>query len=451
VNVTTNRTDPAHDVARERARDNISVLQYWLVLLCFLVVLLDGLDTLATGFVAPSLAREFGVAHAALGPFLSMALIGMTVGALIAGPLADRVGRKPVLIGSVLMFGVCTMACAAGDSIFMLTVLRLLTGLGLGGAMPCAGTLLSEYMPASRRSFFTNLMYCGFPLGASLGGFLAAVIIPHWGWRGVFFVGGLAPLALAVGLLAMPESVRFMKARNWPAMKISRVASRFPAGIVEVEADVVASPAEKQRVGSLRMIVSRRFLPGTMLLWLAYFAGLLVFYLQTSWLPTLLQGAAFDARQSAFVVALLPFGGVLGTLACGWTLDRLSPYRVVAWTFVVGAISLFAASHSLASVAPLSAVMFASGIFLVGAQSSMLSLAMGFYPTNCRATGSAWMLGVGRAGGIVGAMAGGYLLRGGLDVRAMMSLLASIALVAAASVAICGVVTRRAADDELPG
>lgn len=450
MNVTTNRADPAHEAAREKARGSISALQYWLVLLCFLVVLLDGLDTLATGFVAPSLAHDFGVPRTALGPFLSMALIGMTVGALIAGPFADRVGRKPVLIGSVLLFGTCTMACAAGNSIFMLTVLRLLAGLGLGGAMPSAGTLLSEYMPASRRSFFTNLMYCGFPLGASLGGFLAAVIIPYWGWRGVFFVGGLAPLALAVGLFTLPESARFMKARNWPVTKIMRVAARFPAGVVEVEADVAASTDGKENMGGLRMIVSSRFLPGTVLLWIAYFAGLLVFYLQTSWLPTLLQGAAFNARQSAFVVALLPFGGVLGTLVCGWTLDRFAPYRVVACTFVVGAISLIVASHSLANVAPLSAAMFASGVFLVGAQSSMLALALGFYPTSCRATGSAWMLGVGRAGGIVGALAGGYLLRAGLDVQAMMSLLASVALVAAASVAICGVVTRRIVDDASP-
>jgi len=449
VNVTTDRADSAHETVREKAGNSMSAFQYWLVFLCFLVVLLDGLDTLATGFVASALARDLGVPHAALGPFLSMALIGMTVGALIAGPLADRVGRKPVLVGSVLLFGMCTMWCAAGDSIFMLTLLRLLTGLGLGGAMPCAGTLLSEYMPTSRRSFFTNLMYCGFPLGASLGGFLAAIIIPHCGWRGMFFLGGVAPLALAAALFTIPESVRLMKARNWPATKIIRVASRFPAGIVDIETGVAAPEVDKQKAGGLRMILSGPFLPATMLMWLAYFGGLLVFYLQTSWLPTLLQGAAFDAGQSAFVVALLPFGGVLGTLVCGWTLDRFSPYRVVACTFVLGAISLFFASHSLANVTQLSTAMFASGIFLVGAQSSMLSLAMGLYPTNCRATGSAWMLGVGRTGGIVGALTGGYLLHGGLSLQAMMGLLASIALVAAASVAICGVVTRHVVDGGL--
>ncbi|OAJ52595.1 hypothetical protein A6V36_13800 [Paraburkholderia ginsengiterrae] len=418
-------------------KGKLSTLQSLLVFLCFLVVVFDGLDTVVTGFVAPSLAHDFSVAHTALGPFLSMALIGMTVGALISGPLADRIGRKPVLLGSVLLFGLCTLSCAASDSILELTVLRLFTGLGLGGAMPSAGTLLSEYMPPSRRAFFTNLMYCGFPLGASLGGFLAATIIPHWGWRGVFFAGGIAPLFLLLGLFAMPESIRFMKVRNWPETKISRVLSRLPAGTIVLGTDTAASEG-KSEGGGLRMIMSRRFMPGTVLLWLAYFMGLLVFYLQTSWLPTLLQGANFSPRQSATISALLPFGGVLGTVVCGWMLDRFASYRVVACAFALGGLSLFAASRSLSSVAPLSAAMFASGVFLVGAQSSMLSLAMSFYPTSCRATGSAWMLGVGRAGGIVGAFAGGYLLHEGLGIETTVSLLAPAALLAAASVAVCG-------------
>lgn len=163
-------------------------------------------------------------------------------------------------------------------------------------------------------------------------------------------------------------------------------------------------------------------------------------------MPTLLQHAQFGSRQSASIAALLPFGGVLGTIVFGWMLDRLRPFRVVACTFALGAASLFIASHSLASAMSLSAAIFAAGIFLVGAQSSMLSLAMGFYPTVCRATGSAWMLGVGRVGGIVGPLAGGYLLREGLDVQTMMRLLAPATLVAAGAVAIGGIVTRHTAD-----
>lgn len=418
-----------------------------LVLLCFLVVVLDGLDTVATGFVAPSIAHDFAAPHAALGPLLSMALFGMTAGALVAGPLADWIGRKPVLIGSVMLFGACTVACATAPSILALTVLRLFTGLGLGGAMPTAGTLLSEYMPQSRRAFFTNLMYCGFPLGASLGGFLAAAIIPHWGWRGVFFAGGVAPLVLALGLFAMPESVRFMRTRNWPAEKIAHVLSRFPEAIVGASpAPTIAPTGTDPHAGGSRMIMSRRFAPGTVMLWIGYFMGLLVFYLQASWLPTLLQRAQFGSSQAASIAALLPLGGVLGTIVCGLMLDRFRPFRVVAWTFAFGSASFLVASHSLASSMSLPAAIFAAGIFLVGAQSSMLSLAMGFYPTACRATGSAWMLGVGRAGGIVGTLAGGYLLREGLDVQTMMGLLAPATLVAAAAVAICGIVTQHTAD-----
>ena len=446
MNVTTNSATPSRDTAHAHVPGKLSTLQQVLVLLCFLVVVLDGLDTVATGFVAPSIAHDFTAPYATLGPLLSMALFGMTAGALIAGPLADRIGRKPVLIGSVILFGACTIACSTVPSILALTVLRLFTGFGLGGAMPTAGTLLSEYVPPSRRAFFTNLMYCGFPLGASLGGFLAAAIIPHWGWRGVFFAGGAAPLALSLGLFAMPESVRFMRARNWPAEKLAHVLSRLPKGIVDASAHTIAPTGSDRHAGGFRMIMSRQFAPGTVMLWIGYFIGLLVFYLQASWLPTLLQHARFGSRQSASIAALLPFGGVLGTIVCGWLLDRLRPFRVVAWTFALGAASLFIASHSLASTMLLSAAIFAAGIFLVGAQSSMLSLAIGFYPTVCRATGTAWMLGVGRVGGIVGTLAGGYLLREGLEVQTTMGLLAPATLAAAGAVAICEIVTRHTAD-----
>ena len=205
----------------------MSLLQWGVVVICFLVVALDGLDTAAIGFVAPALVREFGVTKSALSPVFSAALFGMVIGAFIAGPLADRVGRKPVLIVSVLAFGVFTLAAAWSTSIGMLTLLRFLTGLGLGGAMPSSGTLLSEYTPAKYRSLLVNTMYCGFPLGAAAGGFIAAGLIPSYGWQSVFYVGGILPILLCFALLALPESIRFMIVKQWPTEKIERVLRRM--------------------------------------------------------------------------------------------------------------------------------------------------------------------------------------------------------------------------------
>lgn len=443
MNTATNNVSPLAEPSSAVGDGRMCALQYWLLLLCFMVVALDGFDTAATGFVAPALALDFAVPRATLGPLLSMALFGMTAGALIAGPLADGIGRKPVLLGSVLLFGGCTVACAGAHSILELSVLRALTGVGLGGAMPSAGTLLSEYLPPKRRAFFTNVMYCGFPLGASAGGFLAAVLVPHLGWRAVFVVGGVAPLVLLVGLLTVPESMRFMVARSWPAEKIARVLSRIPevTHLTNVER---ASPEIKIRhVGGPGAILSRPLVFGTLMLWMAYFMGLLVFYLQTSWLPTMLLDARFSPQQTATIAAFLPFGGVLGTVVCGFALDRLPPFRVVAVTYLMAAASLFFASQVLSSAAVLSATIFCAGIFLVGSQSSMLALAMSYYPTVCRATGSAWMLGVGRLGGIAGALAGGYLLSVGVSVGSMIRLLTPASLVAAVAVAACGCIASR--------
>src|SRR5216683_4059818 len=188
----------------------------WLVFaLCFCIVLLDGFDTAAIGYIAPSLITEWGVERPALGPVLSAALFGLAFGALSAGPLADRFGRKAMLIGSVLIFGVACLASAFSGSLTQLVIWRFITGVGLGAAMPNAVTLMSEYCPDQRRATLTNTMFCGFPLGAAFGGFLAAWMIPQWGWRSVLLLGGTTPLVVVVLLLiVLPESVRYMVAKR---------------------------------------------------------------------------------------------------------------------------------------------------------------------------------------------------------------------------------------------
>src|SRR3954447_21369230 len=191
--------------------------QWVIFALCFWIVLLDGFDTAAIGYIAPSLITEWSVERPALAPVLSAALFGLAFGALSAGPLDDRFGRKAVLVVSVLVFGTACLASAFSGGLTQLVIWRFLTGLGLGAAMPNAVTLMIEYCPDQRRATLTNTMFCGFPLGAALGGFLAAWMIPLWGWRSVFLLGGLAPLVLTVLMLAiLPESVRYMVANALP-------------------------------------------------------------------------------------------------------------------------------------------------------------------------------------------------------------------------------------------
>lgn len=419
-----------------------SRFQWIILILCFLIVASDGFDTAAIGFIAPVLAKEWGVSRAHLGPVMSAALFGLAAGALVAGPLADRLGRKSVLVGSVLCFGGWSVVSAFSTSLEALTALRFLTGLGLGAAMPNAVTLMSEYAPTRRRSLAVNAMFCGFTLGSSAGGFAAAWLIPHYGWHSVLLVGGIAPLALAVLLVfCLPESVRFMVARKAPAARIAAALSRIRPGALRGDErfhvqEAAPADAAPSAMSSLRAILMPRFLSGTVLLWTTYFMGLLIFYLLTSWLPTLFADAGYPIEKAALITALFPLGGGIGTLTVGWLMDRGHPWRIVAGTYALTGALVYAVGHGAGDLFLLGVLVFAAGTCMNGAQSSMPTLAAGFYPTQCRATGVAWMLGIGRFGGIVGALLGAQILGLGWSFGKIFGLLSLPAFVATAALLI---------------
>ena len=199
------------DVADFIDQQPVGSFQIKLLLTCAAVLFLDGFDTQAIGYVAPALAKEWGLTKAALGPVFSAGLFGLMIGALMFGPLADRIGRKKIIIFSTLAFGIGTLATAFVHDVNTLLAIRFLTGLGLGGAMPNAVAMTSEFSPHRRRATMVMIMFCGFSIGAALGGLLAAALIPQFGWRSVFVVGGVAPLLLVPILaLRLPESVRFL-------------------------------------------------------------------------------------------------------------------------------------------------------------------------------------------------------------------------------------------------
>jgi AAHS family 4-hydroxybenzoate transporter-like MFS transporter len=397
----------AVDVQAFLNRHRFSAFQWVIFAICFLIVLLDGFDTAAIGFIAPSLLKEWGLSKAALAPVLSAALFGLAAGGLVAGPCADRFGRKAVLVTAVALFGVACTGSAFAASLTELTVLRFVTGLGLGAAMPNAVTLMSEYCPDQRRATLTNAMFCGFPLGAALGGFLAAWMIPHWGWRSVLLLGGAVPVLLAVVMLVrLPESVRFMVARRMPAVRIRAVLQRISRAAADAPSfcmseKVVAPAAANPDTTGLRVILSRRFIVGTVMIWLAYFMGLVIFYSLINWMPILFKEAGLDARTATLAASLFPLGGV-GAILLGWMMDRFNPNRIIALCFSLSAVSIYAIGLSAGSVGLLMTVVFIAGTLMNTAQSSLPALAAAFYPTQGRATGVAWMMGVGRFGGVAG-------------------------------------------------
>ncbi|WP_024697687.1 MFS transporter [Pseudomonas avellanae] len=418
----------------------LSGYQWRIVALCFLIVFLDGLDTAAMGFIAPALSQEWGIDRASLGPVMSAALIGMVFGALGSGPLADRFGRKVVLVVAVFLFGIFSLASAYSSNIDQLLVLRLLTGLGLGAAMPNATTLLSEYTPERLKSLLVTSMFCGFNLGMACGGFVSAKLIPSMGWHSLLMLGGILPLVLAVVLMVwLPESARFLVVRNRGAEQVRKVLAPIsPKAVAGVTAFTVPEQKTVSSRNVLKVIFTGTYSAGTLLLWLTYFMGLVIVYLLTSWLPTLMRDSGASMEQSAFIGALFQFGGVLSAVGVGWAMDRYNPHKVIGFAYALAGVFAYLVGQSLGNVAVLATLVLLAGMCINGAQSAMPSLAARFYPTQGRATGVSWMLGIGRFGAILGAWAGATLLGLGWNFEQVLTALVIPAALAALAILIKG-------------
>ncbi|WP_236185572.1 MFS transporter [Pseudomonas juntendi] len=421
----------------------LSRYQWRVVLLCFLIVFLDGLDTAAMGFIAPALSQEWGIDRASLGPVMSAALIGMVFGALGSGPLADRFGRKGVLVGAVLVFGGFSLASAYATNVDQLLVLRFLTGLGLGAGMPNATTLLSEYTPERLKSLLVTSMFCGFNLGMAGGGFISAKMIPAYGWHSLLVVGGVLPLLLAVVLMVwLPESARFLVVRNRGTDRVRKTLAPIAPQVV-AEAASFSVPEQKAVAARnvFSVIFSGTYGLGTVLLWLTYFMGLVIVYLLTSWLPTLMRDSGASMEQAAFIGALFQFGGVLSAVGVGWAMDRFNPHKVIGIFYLLAGVFAYAVGQSLGNITLLATLVLVAGMCVNGAQSAMPSLAARFYPTQGRATGVSWMLGIGRFGAILGAWSGATLLGLGWSFEQVLTALLVPAALATVGVVVKGLVS----------
>ena len=431
--MTATRTIDVQDFLDEHP---FSAFQWTIFALCFCVVLLDGFDTAAIGYIAPSLLADWGLERAALAPVLSAALFGLAAGALSSGPLADRFGRKTVLTASVLVFGVACLVSSFSGSLNQLVLWRLVTGLGLGAAMPNAVTLMSEYCPGARRATLTNAMFCGFPLGAAFGGFLAAWMIPSFGWRSVLLLGGIAPLVLVLMLARQPESVRYMVSNAQPVERIRQVLSRISASAAEASAFVLTETAAASQASSgAGVVLSRAYAVGSVMLWVAYFMGLLIFYALINWMPILFKDAGLRPQTAALISALFPLGGV-GAILFGFLMDRFNGNLVIAAGYALTAVAVYAVGHTAGNVALLTAVVLIAGTLMNTAQSSMPALAAGYYPTQGRATGVGWMFGLGRFGGIAGSFLVAELARRQLTFADIFTVVAIPGLIAAAALVV---------------
>lgn len=374
--------------------------------LCFIVALLEGLDLQATGIAAPHMAREFGLDAAMLGWVFSAGLIGLLPGAFVGGYLADRLGRKRILTVAVLLFGVFSLGTAHAWDYPTLLLARLMTGLGLGAALPILIAMTSEAAPAHLRSTAVSLTYCGVPLGGALASLIGMLGLDD-AWRTVFYVGGIAPIAVAVALVGwLPESRDFRTQEGLAPTTDGTLAQLFGPG----------------RLGR------------TLLLWLACFFTLTVLYMLLNWLPSLLLGKGFTRPQAGVVQILFNLGGAAGSFLTGRMMDRDRAGRAVCIAYAGMLLSLAGLGLSLDFALVLLAG-FTAGYCAIGGQLVLYALAPTQYPTQVRATGVGASVAVGRLGSMAGPLAAGQILAAGAGVGGLL-LAASPGLVVAAAAAL---------------
>jgi MFS transporter, AAHS family, 4-hydroxybenzoate transporter len=401
------------DVAQLVDRSRVGAFQWGIFTLCSLCLIMDGFDVQAMGYVAPAIIREWQIPNYVLGPVFSAALLGVLVGSLLLSMLADKIGRRPVLIGGALYFAVLTLWTARATTVPELLTIRFIAGVGLGGIMPNAMALAGEYAPSRMRFTVMMLVANGFNIGAAFGGFIAAALIPAFGWRSVFYFGGLVPLVLAIPMYFMlPESLQFLVLRGKRLDKVGGWLKRIGAPVAEGGAPPQYVVREENRKGVplVHLFREGRAL-GTVLLWVINFMNLLNLYFLSSWLPTVVRDAGYSTRIAVLVGTTVQMGGVLGTFVNGWLIDRIGFRKVLTTGFGVACVSIATMGQPSLPLLMLFVVAFIAGWCVPGGQGGVNAVAATYYPTYLRSTGIGSGLGIGRVGAIVGPLLASELMR----------------------------------------
>jgi len=414
-------------------RNRVGPLQRRVLLLCFGVLILDGIDITMAGYLGPALIADWHIPKSALGPILTSGLVGLALGSLLAGPLADRVGRRRVIVFSMVCYGLMSAVSALAPGPVWLAALRLLTGLGLGASMPNAATMVAEYAPRARRGVMMTFMYCGFTLGAAVGGYLTSVLIASAGWRFALLAGGVLPLVYAlVVFLALPESPKFLARRGGHQTELGELLNQIEPGCVTGAASplrftVAEDPTEPG--APIRALLTPRYRVGTSTIWIGFLAAFFTVYLMNSWLPILMSDVGFTLTEVATIGFLLQFGGTIGNIAIGYVMDLAGMHRTVLISTICAGVMLVTIAAAPRSVLVIGSLIFMLGMFTNPLAVAFPVLAAAFYPTAIRATGTSWATGIARFGAIGGAAVGTVLVSAGVGYRAVfLALLIPVAI-----------------------
>lgn len=385
-----------------------------LVLLVLVIMIMDGYNIQAISYAAPFLSAHWHLSPGDLGMAFSLGLVGLTLGALILSPAADRFGAKRVLLICIASYAVLTVGTAFVPSLTWLLIARFLTGLGLGGVMPTAISLVTDYSPTRVRTFIITLSMSGFPIGGAIGGVIAASLAVRHGWQAVFLAGGVVPVIILPLLYRyLPESLHFQVWNTQKRINLSRTLAEVIPGyhLSNNYSNRNTTVGEKNLFNPVKGLFHRDYCVATSLIWITFVCNLLLIYFFASWLPTLIKSFGYSLVFASLATSVFQIGGLAGSLILAFLCDKLGkPNLVIAFSLFF--IILFCLLLSAYPTSPVALIVGAAGVgfCIIGAQGASNGFVASFYPAPVRSTGIGWALGVGRLGSIVGPFLGGALM-----------------------------------------
>ena len=426
--------------AAETTLENQTIggLQMRVALICTLIQMCDGYDVGSIGWAVPSLTHVWHVAPPSFALAFLFSNIGIMAGAMIVGPVGDRFGRKPLLLGSVAIFGAASLASAFAPSLDVLASLRFFTGLGIAGGFAGSTALTGDYAPKRRRATLILVSFTGAPLGSFLGGQIVALLLHEgFGWQSIFYLGGAFPLVLLLVIaLFLPESPRHLARKAKLGPRQQALLSRL--GIDPNAADTLSIGAV--RVNPVKALFADGYALQTVLMWIIFFCGLIDLYLFLFWLPEVLHLVGMTPAQAVFATSLHALGGVIAVFYLGLAIDRWGAERALSVHFAIGIVFIALIALVALPYLALLAVCFLSGLTVIGSQTAANAACGKLYPAHIRTSAIGSALGIGRLGGIAAAPLGAFLLARGLPPTYVFlgaCFFAAIAALATAALGLC--------------
>lgn len=419
--------------------------QIAVVALCIVLNALDGFDVLAISFAAPGIAAEWGVNKATLGIVLSMELIGMAAGSVLIGNVADRIGRRPTILACLMLMAAGMFAATIASGVEMLSVIRFLTGIGIGGMLSSTSAMVAEFSNDRRRGLNVALNIAGYSTGAILGGLVASELLASTGdWRSVFMLGGVASaVAIPLAIFFLPESIESLIARR-PSGTLERV-NRTMASIGHAPVDALPPPPSEIVKPSILSLFSRNFAGITILLTIAYFAQIMFFYYIQKWVPTVVTGMGFDAAQAGRVLVWANVGNLSGAVLIGLLSQRFDLRPLVGGAMLAGVVAIGAFGLAGADLTRLSLTVAIAAFFINAGVVGLYPILAKTYPAALRASGTGFVIGIGRGGSVVGPVVAGWLFQNGASLLTVSLVMGLGGLVAATMILLLPRAQRRAA------